>query len=486
MNKVLITNSYFYRLDTKQWESQQPYPPLGTLQAAAILRETGRDIHFYDASLTQGPEQIASCLERIKPDYFIIYEDGFNYLTKMCLTVMRKAAFEMVTLAKTQGCVVVISSSDATDHREAYINHGADYVLLGEGDETIKELLLGLEEKKEMSDIPGLAFLKNGRIVMTRTRPVLRDLDSLPLPAWDLADLNPYRNIWKAKHGYFSLNIATTRGCPFKCNWCAKPIYGNRYNSRTPENVLTEIELLAQKESVEHYWMCDDIFGLKPDWIRRFSILSAEKNLRIRYKIQSRADLLVDTKTVSALASSGCEIAWIGAESGSQKILDAMEKGITVDQIRTATALLKKNGIKVGYFLQFGYPGETLDDIDMTINLMLEQMPDEIGISVSYPLPGTKFHENVKSHLREKHNWVDSDDLAMMYRSTFPAAYYRTLQRYVHSRYRIRRGVNRLTEFMRKPRINMGDFRKIASMIYHIPLSFLQSYRLKQHQTSHV
>ncbi len=485
MSKVLITNSYFYRLDPKQWRFHQPYPPLGTLQAAAVTRVAGFETMFYDASLTNSPRDIDPVLEKTSPEFFVIYEDGFNYLTKMCLTVMREAAFTMAAIAKQRGCKVIICSSDASDHHEKYFDHGVDYVVRGEGEETLAELLGCLERNDDVSRIPGLAFLSNEKSVVTHVRPVMRDLDGLPLPAWDLVDLRPYRDIWQTHHGYFSLNLATTRGCPYKCNWCAKPIYGNRYNSRSPERVLDEIESLLATERPSHFWMSDDIFGLKPNWVTHFHELTVKRGLVFKYKIQSRADLLIEDKLVTALAASGCETVWLGAESGSQKILDAMDKGITTDQIREATRLLKMHQIKVGYFLQFGYPGETTDDIEMTIRMVLDQMPDEIGISVSYPLPGTKFHETVKAQLREKHNWTDSDDLAMMYKNTFPAVYYKTLQRYVHSRYRVRRGLNRIREIVKKPGVRVGDMRKIASMLYHVPVSLFQSLQLKRLASSH-
>jgi anaerobic magnesium-protoporphyrin IX monomethyl ester cyclase len=485
MNKVLLANSYFYKLDPKQWRFKQPYPPLGTLQAAAVVREAGFDTAFHDVSLSDSPVEIERILHQQKPEYFILYDDGFNYLTKMCLTVMRQAAFAMIALAKQQGCIVIICSSDATDHYEKYIMAGVDYVIRGEGEETLRDLLSGLSQKKDVSQITGLAFQQSGMAMITPPRPVLRDLDRLPFPAWDLIDLAPYRTIWEKHHGYFSLNLATTRGCPYKCNWCAKPIYGNRYNSRSPEHVIREIELLINTYKPDHFWMCDDIFGLKPNWITQFKNLVQEKRISFRYKIQSRADLLLEDNSIQSLAESGCETIWLGAESGSQKILDAMDKGTTLAQIRKATQLLKLHHINTGYFLQFGYPGETRQDIEATIKLVLEEMPEEIGISVSYPLPGTKFYEQVKAQLLEKQNWTDSDDLAMLYESTFPQGYYKILQRYVHSRFRIQRGLNRVKDLLQKPVIDVRDFRKIASMIYNFPVSRIHAYRLKRLQAHH-
>jgi anaerobic magnesium-protoporphyrin IX monomethyl ester cyclase len=194
-----------------------------------------------------------------------------------------------------------------------------------------------------LQQIPGITYRDGEAIIKTARRPVTRDLDSLPTPAWDLLDISPYRSAWLKSSGYFSLNVGTTRGCPFKCNWCAKPIYGNRYNSRSPENVVKELVYLKQQFAFDHIWFCDDIFGLKPGWVHEFATQVQAAGLQFRFKIQSRADLLVQENYVSSLAEAGCDNVWMGAESGSQRILDAMDKGITVAQIGTATALLKKH-----------------------------------------------------------------------------------------------------------------------------------------------
>jgi anaerobic magnesium-protoporphyrin IX monomethyl ester cyclase len=488
MTKILFTHSYFYKLDAKQWRFKQPYPPLGTILAAAVIREVkvsenspGFSVSFFDTALRDSPHEIIPILKTESPKYLVIYDDGFNYLTKMCLTAMRDAAFVMAEEGKKAGCTVIVSSSDAADHYEKYFEHGVDYVVRGEGEETLKELLLKLERREDTDSVFGLAFSRDNKTSVTPPRPVIRDLDSLPLPAWDLIDMESYRKIWLKHYGYFSLNLATTRGCPFKCNWCAKPIYGNRYNSRSPEHVLTEIELLLNNYKPDHFWMSDDIFGLKPGWVQSFRDEVKKKKISFRYKIQSRADLLLEEDTINALAESGAQTIWMGAESGSQKILDAMDKGTTVEQIAEATKLLKKKKIRVGFFLQFGYLGETQADIDATLDMVLKLMPDEIGVSVSYPLPGTVFYENVKSMLKEKQNWHDSDDLSMMYQSTFNSAYYKKLHRYIHNRYRIQRGVEQIKKWRTKPGIpSIGNLRNIASMIVHFPVSYVNEFQLKK------
>jgi anaerobic magnesium-protoporphyrin IX monomethyl ester cyclase len=480
MSKLLFSHSYFYQFDPKQWRAQQPYPPLATIQAAAYMREAGHDVFLFDTNLRMHPGEVREELKEHKPKYFIIYDDGFNYLTKMCLTNMREAACEMAEESKKHGCVVIINSSDSTDQYEYYLKRGVDFVVRGEGEETLKKLIEALDGGHNVESIEGLAFLKNAQVVVTAARPVLRYLDALPLPAWDLIDIEMYKSAWLSKHGYFSLNIATTRGCPFKCNWCAKPIYGNRYNSRSPEHVVSEIEFLLENFAPDHFWMSDDIFGLKPGWIQSFRDLVRSKNLKFRYKIQSRVDLLLQEDTIEALAGSGADTVWVGAESGSQKILDAMDKGTTTAEIEAASALLRKKGIRVGFFLQFGYPGEKREDIEKTIAMVLKLMPDEIGISVSYPLPGTKFYERVKDQLSVKQNWADSDDLSLMYRGTYPPVFYKILHRYVHNRYAIKRGRAALRSLIRR-----ASLRHAMALIFHVPLALLRGYRMQNFYRSH-
>jgi anaerobic magnesium-protoporphyrin IX monomethyl ester cyclase len=481
MSDVLIASSYFYKLDSKQWKFKQPYPPLGTLLAASVIRNLGFTISLFDSGLKDTPVEISKLIKSQSPRYLVIYDDGFNYLTKMCLTVMREASFTMAEEGKRNGCTVIISSSDASDHYEKYFSHGVDYVIRGEGEETLKELLQTLERQEDPSFIPGIAFDSKGVTKVTSSRAVIRDLDSLPLPAWDLIDMEAYRQLWVKHHGYFSLNLATTRGCPFKCNWCAKPIYGNRYNSRSAIQVVDEIEMLLKKYNPDHFWMSDDIFGLKTGWVQAFRNEVKKRNLSFKYKIQSRVDLLLEEDTIDALAQSGAETIWVGAESGSQKILDAMDKGTRVEQIQEARLLLKQKGIKAAFFLQFGYPGETKVEINATLAMVLNLMPDEIGISVSYPLPGTKFYENVKAGLHEKQNWSDSDDLAMMFAGTYSSAYYKVLHRYIHNRYRIQRGINQVKEWMRQPGIPaMMTLKRVVSMVYHVPFALINAVQLQK------
>lgn len=478
MTDIVLTHSYFLQFDRKQQAAGQPYPPLATLYVASALRSKGFGVALHDTMFADDAAEIKPVLEINRPRFFIICDDGFNYLTKMCLTNMREAAMKMIALAKQQGCKVIVSSSDSTDHAEMYLEHGADFIVAGEAEQTMCELLAALNENKAVHDIDGLIYRDNETLNRTGRRENLRDLDQLSFPAWDLIDMEPYRKSWQKSKGFFSLNMTTTRGCPYKCNWCAKPIYGNRYNSRSPRNVVDELKLMKQQFSFDHIWFCDDIFGLKPGWVKDFATLAKEEGLSFRFKIQSRVDLLLEEDQIGYLAAAGCEEVWVGAESGSQKILDAMDKGTKIAQIERATLLMKEKGIRPCFFLQFGYPGEEKEDIQATLRMVQKLMPHDIGISVSYPLPGTKFYDKVKAELKEKKNWTDSDELLVMFNSTYAPVYYKKLQRFVH--YRFRQWQNE-AYFLQSPWSKRFHPKKFATLCYYYLRIAAGRFQLKKY-----
>ena len=441
--EVLVGQSYYLRFDPKLWETMQPYPPLGSLYAASYIRSRGIPTAVFDAMLADSPAEWQRAVEKHRPRFAVIYEDSFNYLSKMCLLRMREAAFEMIQVARRAGATVLVSGSDATDHSDLFFEKGADFILIGEGEITLGELLDSLMGRSQASpeQIPGVRTPGSEGL----SRGLLRDLDLLPFPAWDLVEVERYRRIWLKRHRRFSVNMVSTRGCPYQCNWCAKPIYGQKYHSRSPENVVEELAWLHQEIRPDHIWFCDDIFGLKPNWISSFSELVAARGLQVPFKCLLRTDL-VNTETARALKKAGCESVWVGAESGSQKVLNAMEKGATVEDTYSAARILKEIGIQVGFFLQFGYPGENWEDVERTLQMIRDCKPDDIGISVAYPLPGTVFYERVREELGVRQNWVDSNDLAMLYRGPFSTAFYRQLHRTIHTEYRGRRALEELKQ----------------------------------------
>jgi anaerobic magnesium-protoporphyrin IX monomethyl ester cyclase len=476
---VLLGQSYFLRFDPKLWAAMQPYPPLGALYAASYLRSRGHSVGLFDAMLAESEAEWDQALAQKGPKIAVLYEDNFNYLSKMCLLRMRQAALAMARMAKDRGCTVVVAGSDATDHAQAYVDAGADYVLIGEGEETLGELLdvLVNTTNTPLESILGLAYAENGQLRVNPRRPDLKDLDALPFPAWDLVDVDRYRAIWREHHGYYSMNVATSRGCPYHCNWCAKPIWGQRYHVRSAANVADEIGWLKRSFKPDHIWFVDDIFGLIPGWVEQFADEVEQRDADLPFKSLQRADLILKGDTIDALRRAGAQRVWVGAESGSQKILDAMEKGTHVDDIYATAQRLHAAGIQVGFFLQFGYPGETREDIERTLQMVRDCHPDDIGMSVSYPLPGTRFFAAVQHELGSKQNWQDSEDLAMLYNGPFSTAFYRWLHRVLHREFRAQRARDELRTGRPSLRRRLRLYAAIARSALSLPVMRLELER---------
>ena len=435
--RVLVAQAYFLCFDSKVSEAGQPMPPLGSLVCAAVLRERGFDVRFFDSMLAASEEECAVAMDKEEPEVLVLFEDSFNYLTKMCLGRMRQAATRMIAMARERGISVIVAGSDASDDPRSYLDAGARAVAVGEGELAVAEWL---RAPGSAGAIPGIVSLgEGGGLEAGPARIPVRDADSLPSPAWDLIDVDAYRRVWRRRHRTLSLPLATSRGCPFHCNWCAKPIWGQRYAALSPARAAREVESL-KRLGAEHVNIVDDIFGLRPGWMEGFADELERLDAVLPFRCLSRADLLTD-RMVAALARAGCRRVWIGAESGSQRILDAMEKGTTVGEIRAAADRLKSAGIEVCFFLQFGYPGETEADVASTWELVETVLPDDIGISVSYPLQGARFFDRVKDEMQRATHWYDSNDLAMLFRGQHATPYYRTLHAYTHARFRLARAL---------------------------------------------
>jgi radical SAM superfamily enzyme YgiQ (UPF0313 family) len=411
----------------------QPYLPLGTLYAATALRDQGISVAVFDGMLEPPETGFEATLQLVKAKIVVVYEDDFNFLSKMCLTRMREVAWNIGQIAKQTGATTIVHGSDSTDNPELFLNNGFDYVLCGEAEAVLSSLCGCLLEGSEIPNLEGLIRRDDRHGVMRSQQRLAKNpaWDQLSSPARDLVSLDAYRRAWTHAHGYFSTNMVASRGCPFQCNWCAKPISGNRYQLRSARAVAEEMALL-KSHGVEHVWFGDDVFALNRHWVKQLAEQVTELDAALPFKIQSRADLMHE-ETVLALKTAGCVEVWIGVESGSQLILDAMDKGIKVDQIVAARKRLKRAGIRACFFLQFGYPGETWTELQKTITLVRRLQPDDVGISFSYPLPGTVFYERVHTQLGVKRNWVDSDDLCIMFRAAYTTDFYRAVRDALHA-----------------------------------------------------
>jgi len=417
----------------------QPYIPLATLYAATALREAGISVAAFDPMLEEPTIHFLAILAAQQPKIVVVYEDDFNFLSKMCLTRMREVACSMAEAARTVGAVTVVHGSDSTDNPLLFLQNGFDYVLCGEAEKTLVQLCRSILQSPgtpnaDTPNIDGLARLdRHGNLIQSSQRLAKNpDWAALSSPARDLIDLEPYRRAWMNSHGYFSMSMVSSRGCPYHCNWCAKPISGNKFHLRPAASVAEELRLLKTESGAQHIWFGDDIFALNQEWMEQFATEVTKRDAAIPFKIQSRANLMTE-QTVQHLKTAGCHEVWMGVESGSQTVLDAMDKGLTISSVRIARERLRAARIRACYFLQLGYPGETWTELQETITFVRETRPDDIGVSFSYPLPGTAFYERVRIQLGQKRNWTDSDDLCIMFKAAYKTDFYRAVRDALHA-----------------------------------------------------
>lgn len=401
MADLLLAHTWHQALDPAENALGKPYPPLGPLVSLAELTAAGHDVAFYDATFSADVDLFGAALDGHRPKKVAILADPHAVPQKMCLTAVREAALRMVALAKARGAQVLVAGPDVSDRPQLYAS--ADVVVLGEHDDVLQEWAAG-------ADFHGIQ----------PRRPVRARLDELPFPAWDQVDLRAYADRWRRRHGYWELNVSTGRGCPYRCAWCAKPTWGRTYHVRSPERVVVELAEVRRR-GADRVAFTDDIFAVKPAWLREFRGLVERDPLPFR--CLTRADLVRDAGYVADLRASGCVEVWLGAESGSDSVLAAMDKDQTRDDLDRASELLKQAGIRRGFFLQLGYPGESRRDVDATVDMIRRLRPEEIGVSVSYPLPGTPFFDRVKADLRDT-NWAHAMDNTVLFSGAYPQPFY--------------------------------------------------------------
>lgn len=408
--------------------------PLGMLYAATALRENDFSVVAFDSMLEAPSTGLSEMLAAHRPNIVAVYEDDFNFLSKMCLTRMREVAWEIAQAAHAVGAIAIVHGSDSTDNSSLFLQNGFDYVLCGEAEQTLVQLCSFILRDADVPEIDGLVRLDaNGQTIRSVQKLSKNPTWSeLSFPARDLINVEPYRMAWLEAHGYFSTNMVSSRGCPYQCNWCAKPISGNKFHLRPAATVAEEMRLLKMEAGVDHIWFGDDVFGLNHHWVEEFASEVTKRNAAVPFKIQSRADLM-DKQTVQHLKTAGCAEVWMGVESGSQAVLNAMDKGLKLSSVIAARNILKKAGVRACYFLQFGYPGETWAELQETIAFVRDTQPDDIGISFSYPLPGTAFYERVQAELGQKRNWTDSDDLCIMFTAAYKTDFYRAVRDALHA-----------------------------------------------------
>ena len=415
--KILLTHGYFLNDDPKEKIIMKPYAPLGILYVSAYLERKGFSNEVFDTTFSN-MQKMRDYLLEFKPDVIAIY---VNLMTK--LNVLEIIKFLKLNLHQTK---IVLGGPEIRYNANNFLNFGADYLVIGEGEETSLQLIIALNEKRydEIKSIPGLGFKnQNNEIVFTTEREKLKEVDSLPFPGRDKINLQLYLNAWKERHGENAISISTMRGCPYTCKWCSRAVYGLSYRRRSPENVCDELELIQKEYNPDTLWFVDDVFTISHKWLNEFNETLKQRNLKIKFECITRADRM-NEEVIKLLKDAGCFRVWIGAESGSQKVIDLMDRRVDVDQVRQMIKLTQNNGIQAGTFIMLGYPGETEDDIEETIRHLKESNPEYFTITVAYPIKGTELFAEVEAVQTNNFNWDSNSDRDREFKRTYNRKYY--------------------------------------------------------------
>lgn len=426
--KILLTHGYFLDEDPKEREIMRPYVPLGILCISAYLEQHGYDNQVFDSTFSSF-EKLKEYLFTRKPDVIGIYT---NLMTKLNVLRIIKLIRSDESLHHSK---IILGGPEVRNHIENFLEHGADVLVLGEGEQTMLELVqvFGKKSQTELEEIPGIAFLNSKKeIVKTISRPNIRDLEELPFPNRQKVNLQLYFDAWKNKHGESAISVSTMRGCPYTCKWCSRAVYGQTYRRRSAEKVVEELSAIQKNYLVDTIWFVDDVFTVSHKWLREFAAELKNKKVKIRYECISRSDRM-NEEVIQLLKETGCFRVWIGAESGSQKVIDAMDRRVEVEQVREMIQLSKRHGIQAGTFIMVGYPGETDEDVRLTLDHLKKSDPDQYTITVTYPIKGTPLYEEVEAHFVEQLPWENSTDRQIDFKRTYSRKYYDYAVRWIYN-----------------------------------------------------
>lgn len=398
---ILLAHAYYLYEDPHERQVMKPYPPLGILYLSSYLKREGFDVGIFDSTFAS-PADFETLLARERPPIVGLY---VNLMTKF-------NALKMIAAAKDYGATVILGGPEPPYYAREYLSHGADIVVKGEGELTLAELLPHLAQKgmHELGDIMGIAYLNSeDELVETLPRPFIPDLSANPWPDREAIDIPGYMRIWKDHHGQSSVSVIHARGCPYTCTWCSHSVYGNTHRRRTPEDAADELLWIKERYNPDLIWYADDVFAINHRWLFRYAEALKARGVRIPFECISRADRLND-EVVKTLADMGCFRLWNGSESGSQKILDAMDRKVQVDDVQAKTRLLKQYGIQTGMFIMLGYDGETPEDIADTVEHLKKCDPDLFLTTVAYPIAGTPYHARVQADVFTDKAWEARSD----------------------------------------------------------------------------
>jgi anaerobic magnesium-protoporphyrin IX monomethyl ester cyclase len=414
---VLLVDPYVAREDPMERKFVELYPSIGLLTLGAYLRGRGAAVEILDLTFERDSRRVSSRIASFRPHVVGVH-------TK---TLTRRRSFFIARRAEEAGAVPVSGGPDAATEPRAYLDAGFRAVAMGEGEGVLLDIARAARDGRTLAGIPGVvAEDRAGRLVRGPVRPVIRDLDELPLPAWDLIDMEAYLRAWQAKTGERRAAVLTSRGCPFDCSWCSKPVFGRTFRQQSPGRVLDELEALHRRYGVDYVRFCDDVFGIRRAWLEELLDGFRERGLDLKFECLARVDLL-KTDLLDRLRAAGLQRVYVGVESGSQKMLDLMNRGTRLAQVERVATELRRAGIRQFWFLMLGYPGETLGDIEATLALFRRFSPEEYSVSIAVPVPGTRFFEAVRARLRERREGRRARDGGrdLLFEAAYPESLYR-------------------------------------------------------------
>ena len=417
--KILLTHGYFINEDEKEKAIMRPYVPLGILYISAYLEQNGYRNRVFDSTFSSFDLLCQTLLED-KPLVVGIYT---NLMTK--LNVLRIIQFikGQPTLKHTK---VVLGGPEVRNHSTKFLEQEADFIVLGEGEQTMLELVRYIDGKLEhgLSDIDGIVYKDaHGGICQNRERGKLKNLDELPIPNRTQVDLQLYFDAWKGRHGTNAISVSTMRGCPYSCKWCSRAVYGQSYRRRSAKAVADEIAWIKDHYTVDSIWFVDDVFTVSHKWLEEFTQEMTSRQLSMPFECITRADRM-NEEVILNLKAAGCFRVWIGAESGSQKIIDLMDRRVEVQQVRDMIRLARQHGLQAGTFIMVGYPGETKEDIYETVHHLKTAEPDLFTITVTYPIKGTPLYAETEELFVTSHPWETSTDRDIDFKRTYNRRYY--------------------------------------------------------------
>ena len=426
---LLLAHGYFLSLDAAEQRVMRPHPPLGLLYLSSHLKRRGFAVGVFDGTFLSIADFTAT-LERERPPIVGI---AVNLMTK-------RNALTMIALAKQSGAKVVIGGPDPPHHAASYLDAGADVVVIGEGEQTLEELIVALSASAkatarqaaapDLAKINGIVFKgDNGKAASTPARALLPDLDGQPYPDREAIDLPRYLSAWRDRHGSGTVSLITARGCPYTCTWCSRSVFGETHRRRSVGNVADEVEAIVDRYHPERLWYADDVFAIHRTWTISYAQELERRRIRLPFECISRAER-IDDDVAAALASLGCFRVWIGSESGSQRILDAMKRKVSVEQVRDSARRLRRHGIEVGMFIMLGYDGERMEVLQATVDHLKQTAPEVFLTTVSYPIKGTPYYDQVADRLAPQ-SWGEATDRDLVVRGRPVRTYYDFARRWM-------------------------------------------------------